>query len=222
MSPSVLALRALSPATLLPSARAAIEDPGTAGTLSRMFLKYAVECALEPPDSFAFSWTDSAGQTHNEVYHGMIGLVPSWATEPLWINGQRLVSACLASRSNYYGVPVVISMRSIYDPLQWPSSAELDAYPEVEGAFWGNIFAPNPRLRACYTAATVQNSRSWLRECAAGHVNTDGTISPCNGIEIVGSCEDHCRPLNTSRGYYPACFDPTIGKTHEVITTALP
>jgi hypothetical protein len=221
LNPNGLAPKALSPKALDPKALSAIQDSGTIGALSRMLLKYVVGCALTSSQSFDFSWTDGKGVVHDETYEGLVGIAPGWATGPLDLNRQQMVSACLAARTNYYGVHVIISMRSPHDPLRTAAgSPELSTYHEIEGGFWGNLFAPEPYLRACYTESDVANSRSWQRDCAVGHLNADGTTSPCGMIQIVGPCESSCKPLTTGQ-YYPECNDPEWGKTSNMVTTAL-
>jgi hypothetical protein len=222
LNPNGLAPNALNPNALDPKALSAIKDPGSAGTLSRMLLKYTVGCAFTTSQSFSFSWTDSKKVVHNETYQGLLGIAPAWATGPLDLNGQQMVSACLAGRTNYYGVQVTISMRSLQDPLHTlVNSSEVTAYYEVEGGFWGNLFAATPYLRACYTTSNVANSRSYKRDCAAGHLNADGTISPCGMIQILGPCESYCKTLNGAGQYYPDCTDPVYGTFAYMVTTAL-
>jgi hypothetical protein len=143
-----------------PSALAAIKDAGTGGTLSRLFVKYAVGCAFVPSQSFSFSWTDTENVIHNEVYYGILGIAPDWAKGSLSKADQEMVSACLAGRTNYYGTSVTISMRSLQSPLKTlVGSEELTEYPYVEGGFWGNLFTKTPYLSACYNTADVSRSR---------------------------------------------------------------
>lgn len=221
-----IALNGIALNTLDPQALAAIQDPGTQGTLARAFLKYAVGCAFNTSQSFSFTWTDASNVVHQETYTGELGVAPGWATGPLDNAGERMVSACVAARVNYYEVPVTISMRSLTEPLKiLRGSQELAAYPDVEGAFWGNLWAPRPFIKACYNSPTVANSRAWKRDCAAGHLRTDGTIEECGIIDIVGACSSVCQPLNGAGQYYPSCIErPGQGgsTTKLVITTALP
>ena len=137
LAPNSLAPNSLAPNSLAPNSLAALQAATADGAAVRQLLKYTVSCALGPTQSFAFSWTDAISLNHNEVYWGLLGIAPTWATSPLTDEGsQRLVSACLAARVNYYGVSVVISMRSALDPLATATnSAELAAYPHIEGAF---------------------------------------------------------------------------------------
>ena len=222
--PNALVPNALVPNALVPNALAAIKDSGLGGTLSRLFVKYAVSCAFNPTQRFSFSWTDTEDVIHQEVYYGLLGIAPSWACEPLLKeHDQEMVSACLAARTNYYATPVTISMRSPQSPLKTlVGSVELAAFPYVEGGFWGNLFTTNPYLGACYSAANVAHSRAALRECATGHLDGTGGTVPCGIINIIGPCESRCQNLNNAGKYYPSCTDPVWGSTQNVITTALP
>ncbi|WP_437895152.1 hypothetical protein [Sorangium sp. So ce124] len=222
LSANALSANALSANALAPEAASALTDPGERGDLFRTLVKYTVSCALKESQSFRFSWTDRAGATHKEVYPGHLGLAPRWDRRPLDKEGKQMVSACLAAHTNRYGVSVLVSMRSRQTPLcHEVEDDELDEYPHVEGAFWGNLFTKTPYLRACYNTANVDVSRSAKRDCAAGHVNADGEIEGCGMIEIVGSCKESCGKLDRSGEYYKSCDDPELGKTRYVITTAL-
>jgi hypothetical protein len=222
MIPNAMIPNALTPGAIDPGALSSLVDAGEAGALSRMFLRYVIGCAFDDTQSFGFEWTDAMGVTHREVYRGALGIAPQWASGPLDPAGQQLVSACVAARTNFYGVPVLISLRSGQQPLSRPSSAELGGYPLVEGAFWGNLFAPSPRLRACYVGRDAANSRAWERDCAAGHLDGHGGTQSCGIIEILGDCADLCDPLDPAGQFFGTCRDPELGPTATVVTTALP
>ncbi|WP_437552199.1 hypothetical protein WME97_12825 [Sorangium sp. So ce367] len=211
LNPSALAIGALNLSILRPNSLTAILDPGPDGFLSREHLRYAIECAFGSSQSFRFSWTDGAGIDHNEVYTGMLGLAKSWAWEPLDDDGQRWVSACLAARTNYYGVRVMISSRGPTRALSESNARESSTYTREEGAFWGNIYASSPALYACHVPGNNGNSRAALRDCAAGHVDeATGTVEPCGTIRILGPCATFCDPIAHRKGiYHPSCFqDP--------------
>lgn len=228
---NALNLNALNLNSLSTSSLTAIRDAGPSGDLARAFLRYAVGCALTSNQSFNFTWTDAGGAAHNESYRGELGVAPAWATGPLSSDGQRMVSACVAARVNYYQVPVVISMRSLTEPLKTlTGTKELADYPDVEGAFWGNLFGSQPVIHACYNSATVSNSRAHKRDCAAGHLTVDPqtgaqTITECGIIDIAGPCSQVCQTLNGAGQYYPSCLESpgqTTTTTKLVVTTALP
>jgi hypothetical protein len=221
LNANAINLNALSPDNL-----AAIRDPGPTGDLARQLVRYAVSCALGGGQAFDFSWTDEAGVVHEESYPGLLGIAPSWATGPLNDDGRRMVSACLAARVNYYGVSVMISARSLREPLKTlTGSQELSDYPDVEGAFWGDLFGSQPYMNACYNTPTISNSRAWQRDCAVGHLISGGQTVECGMIHIAGSCEAVCQNLNGAGQYYPSCIQhpgQSSTTTKLVITTALP
>jgi hypothetical protein len=222
LSFNALSFNALSHNALSREAASALKDPGERGDLFRTLVKYTVSCALRESQSFRFSWTDLSGATHNEVYPGHLGLAHRWDRRKLDEEGKQMVSACLAAHTNRYGVSVRVSMRSWQNPLRCEvGSDELDEYPHVEGAFWGNLFSETPYLRACYDATNVDVSRSAKRDCAAGHPGADGDLESCGMIEIVGSCKEYCGKLDRKEQFYKSCDDPDSGRTRYVITTAL-
>lgn len=229
LAPNGLSSTGLSPSALSPAALAALQAPTAVGVLSRMLVRYTVGCAFDKTQSFVFSWTSSLGVRHDEVYQGRLGLAPAWARGPLNRDGQQRVSACLGALTNYYGVPVLISMRSLEEPLKTlTGSSELSQYAHIEGAFFGNLFATPPRLYACYDDVNVERSRTAQRECAAGHATLDPVtgeqrLQGCSLIQLLGSCQQRCQKINGAGQYYPSCVDPETGaSTKSVMTTALP
>lgn len=225
LGPNGLGPNGLGPNGISADAFAAIQADSASGELSRQLLKYTVSCALTPNQSFAFSWVDSAGVTHDELYTGLLGIAPGWATAPLTDETeQRLVSACLAARVNYYGVNVYISLRSRLDPLRTKvQDAELADYPHVEGAFVGNLFTSNPHIYSCYYDANIALARSQDRDCAAGHVDENGDVVDCGPIEVLGSCADWCHNLDNHERWYHDCDDPADStSTGAAIVVALP
>lgn len=225
LNPNALNPNALNPGALSPNALSAIQAPGAAGDLSRQLLSYVVGCAFTPAQSFGFSWTDGSGTVRNEVYWGIIGLVPSWRDKPLGQNDQEWISACLASRTNRYGVSVTISSRGSHPAIDKTDTPELATYTRMEGAFWGNVFAPSPYLNACYNDANRDHARLLARECAAGHLDGSGAAQPCGMISIRGTCTSYCQQLNLRGMYYPSCVNNLTGtpeSTTRVITVFLP
>ncbi|WP_437812590.1 hypothetical protein [Sorangium sp. So ce1078] len=225
LNPNALSPNALNPNALSPAALSAIRAPGAEGDLSRQLLSYVVGCAFTPAQSFSFSWTDDSGTVRNDVYWGLIGLVPSWSDKPLGQTDQQWISACLASRTNWYGTSVTISSRATHPAIDKTGAPELSTYTRQEGAFWGNVFAPSPYLNVCYNAANRDHARSLARECAAGHLDDSGAVQECGMIRIVGSCDSYCLPLNQRGMYYPSCVNNVTGSpdaTTRVITVFLP
>ncbi|MCK6590445.1 MAG: hypothetical protein HUU21_14030 [Polyangiaceae bacterium] len=221
LTPNALTPNALTPNSLSPNAMAAIQAPEDDGAVSRKVLEYTVGCALDPTQSFSFAWIDAQGNAQSETYWGALGLATSWADKPLNKKDEEWVSACLASRINRYGVPVMISVRGKHPGLHKPDPSELTTYAMEEGAFWGNLFSSTPRLFACYYGPNADYARSQLRDCAAGHVEPNGGISECGIVEIVGACEDVCQSLHNSGKYRPKCQAPGATSSNNVITTFL-
>jgi hypothetical protein len=221
LTPNALTPNALTPNSLSASALAAIKSPTQEGALSRQLLKYTVGCALDPVQSFTFSWTDSKGKSQTETYFGILGLAPSWSNKPLAGSDQAWVSACLASRVNWYGVSVTISSRGGHQGLNKSGSSELMTYGMAEGAFWGNLFSSTPYVFACHYSPNIDYSRSQSRDCAAGHLQPNGSVAECGIVDIVGACEALCQPLTNSGKYYPSCTGPDGVSSAAVMTTFL-
>jgi hypothetical protein len=223
MNPNAMNPNALSPSAMSASAMLALQDPGPAGDLSRQLLKYTVSCALDSTQSFSFSWTDALGAVHDETYPGLLGLATTWATRPLEVTGQRWVTACLASRVNWYGTPVMLSSRAAHPNLSTQSAAEQSAFPREEGAFFGNVFTESPAVYACYNASNVAHSHSLFRDCASGHVDAGGAVVDCGPVQVLGDCADYCAPLDAAGLYHPSCASVVGGSSLvNVVTTYLP
>ncbi|WP_438022119.1 hypothetical protein [Sorangium sp. So ce233] len=213
LAPNALAPNALAPNALAPNALTAITNPGPNGAASREFLRYLVSCALRPDQTFSFSWTDSAGVVHPEVYRGELGMAHWWATGGIANDTyvQRQITACLAARTNWYGTHVTISLRNTESSMS-SSPSERATYTVREGAFWGNLFASTPYVRACYSPSGVARARQLQRDCAAGHLNVDPatgatTVQQCGPMTIVGSCDAVCNRVDTTAGFYAGCLE---------------
>ncbi len=154
-----------------PSATAGVAlNHEQADNLSQL-LSYAVTCAL--PEAQSISVIDGAGAPVE--LQGVFGLAPEWASEPLSTRGQRLISACLAAHTNARGQHTRISMRG---PGVVTEPVERVVYRHHEGAFWGNLFAPDATLYTCSVAGSGISGR----DC------TDGSC----GFAYLGSCADVC------------------------------
>lgn len=213
-----LTVNSLSFASLPSNIQGYLTDPGPTGDLNREFMRYAISCAFEIGQSFDFMWTDADSNLHNEHFVGSIGLAPEWGevNGSLNLSAQRWVSACMAARTNYYGIPVTISIRGSNDALSVADS-ELTGYRNLEGAFWGNLFDGSPALSACYFGDNIQTSQDAQRICATGL--TQGTVQlSCGIIDIVGECDSICtRPEQDANAAYTSCSEDTY-----LVTTFLP
>lgn len=220
---NALNLNALNLNALSPAAHAAILDPGAAGQLTRHALRYIVSCALDSDESFDFTWTDDAGAQHAESYPGLMGLASGWASGPIGDTEARWVSACLISRTNWYGVSVLISSRGHHGELKKQTDQELAEFTHPEGAFWGNLFAASPVGYACYEPTEQDYVRQQQRDCAAGHLDAQGGVQACGMIQIAGDCADLCKSPQPKWGYRKDCqaVPGSPVKTDQVITVFL-
>jgi hypothetical protein len=220
LSMNALSMNALSMNALSMNALSmnALQDPSATGDLFRQLLQYTVGCALTPSQSLSISWTDASGNPESATYVGQLGLAPDWASAPrMHRSEQEWVSACLAARTNYFGVTVHISVRGS-DPalIDNTTDAELAAYPYVEGAFWGNLFASTPYLNACNVPANAAHSNADMRDCATGYPDPDGQRDPCGMIALTGSCDAQCEWFDSTNQLYAGC-----GGSWDVITIGL-
>lgn len=206
--------RALTPVTISDTIRTALEEVGTTGNNSRSLLKYIVGCALADGQTFSYTWTDGQGP-HNENLPGRLGLAPEWALGPLSVAKQKLVSSCVAARTNFWGVTVLISLRNANTGLTADTN-ERTSFNKREGAFWGNIFDSPPWLKSCYDPTNTTNSRSKNRACAAGALSGEDTLF-CGLIQSAGQCGSVCVENADAPGGFTSCQG-----NNEAITTYLP
>jgi hypothetical protein len=221
MNLNAMNLNALTSAALDPAALLQLQDSSSTGDLARQLLRYTVGCAFDTTQTFAFTWFDSAGAQHDEVYTGVLGLAPEWSTAPIGPGSQRFVSACLISRVNYYGVPVMLSSRGPLGILKKVPAAEIAAYTVLEGGFWGNLFGSAPVAYACDYPDNDALSRSRSRVCAAGWIDGTGAVQGCGMIQRVGACSAACASLKTQAAYYPQCTGLDGDSNSQVVTVYL-
>ena len=88
----------------------------------RALLEYIAECALEEGEELLVKEDDL-----NYTLTGSMGLAPEWLESPLTPVGQRWMTACLLARTNFFEVPVTISMRGRHKALN-TSKAEKEDY----------------------------------------------------------------------------------------------
>lgn len=151
----------------------------------RDVLSYIVGCALDTTQTLAVF--DDAGNEYDMP--GWLGLATAWTDRELTVDERQLVSSCLYSRTNYYGVAVHISLRGD-SPLLATDDAELAAYPASEGAFWGDFFDPINgtswfTCEAPEKLADEGNTAYHLRQCSTA--SGDGSTSLC-GFTYTGAC----------------------------------
>jgi len=159
----------------------------------RQLLKYIVNCALPADVTLAFKVKDE-----RYVLPGALGLAPGWSTRALTGQEERRVSACVLARTNFFGIPVQLSMRSDAPDMQHALKAdgsEQHAFPFFEAAFFGNIFKPRQEMYVCMGdvpggeyPARQKHLGSLLRVCSlAANGSVAGNLSRC-GFVMAGSC----------------------------------
>lgn len=151
----------------------------TPKALSRELLRYVIGCALPPGTALRI---DAGAGT--EAFPGELGLAPRWQTRACDGACRALVSACVLARTNALGVAVPIAWAATAPGR--PPAAQLSAEGlRLEGAFYGDLFAPRPTLGACAGVAAAGPAADG-RSC---------TTSPAAcGFTIAGPCAEVCDP----------------------------
>lgn len=173
-----LASNSLSAAALSAGSLIETED-------GREVFSYIVSCALDSGDSITVE--DSAGTPYS--FDGQIGLAPGWADATPTVEERQWVTSCLLSRTNYFGVPVAISMRGAHPALE-TSPGEEEAFPVQEGTYYGDLFDPVAQSWYACGASTWNEElgEEAKRLCS---ISEDGTSTMC-GFTYTGTCEDAC------------------------------
>lgn len=162
---------------------------------SRSVLDYVVQCALPDGTTAEAKYLDQEFQ-----FRGAMGIAPDWRARALTNEEQAAVSACLLARTNAFGVPVQISLRSGEGPLAQLSSfatseAERRTFPVFEGAFFGNVFLRTPHAYTCRgdtSGSTERVLRRFKRICTlpTEQRTPEGRpVSAC-GFIVLGRCDD--------------------------------
>lgn len=169
----------------------ALTDPN-----ARELFKYVVSCALPADQHIHLTIEGVAYQ-----FDGALGLAPEWGEEDGSCDDdcRSWVSACVISRLDYLGQPVLISLRGENDGLH-SSKAERAAYPHIEATYYGDIFSQPMEIFACLPPGKTQIPRV----CGPN-------IADCV-VEPQGSCDSLCGNQKKDGGY-PDCREaPTVKK----------
>lgn len=161
--------------------------------LSRMFLKYAVSCALPAGRQIVLELPSG-----EYTFNGQLSLAPEWGSDTGSCNAscRASVSACILARINYLGVSVPISMRGTQTPLA-TSLSERTTFPNPEAAYYGDVFSSPQKRFACKAPGSTLISRV----CGGDGVSTTGCI-----VNVVGNCDQAC-DAPTVDGAFPNCHD---------------
>ena len=179
-------------------------DPG----MRKKVLRYLVECALPAGLPVQLQYRGAL----ETLGYGIAGLGPSLQTGPMSEVDQERVTACMLARMNGTGRTVQINM---FGPMGAGSGFETagaadQAFPVLEAAFWGNLFATVPRAYACqqdyYALADTRSCRD------TGNGTADcGVIEFAN--EICGAylgdvaiCQFATTTDAASWTYYQDCY----------------
>jgi hypothetical protein len=183
----------------------------------REVLSYIVACALTTAQNVQVRASDGTLYTFN----GEVGLAPAWATRAPTVSERHWTTACVLSRTNYFGVSVSISMRGATAALN-TTPAEVSGYTMDEGGFYGDLFDPNgPTEYACQSHetwnASAQSAQN--RQCA---VSTDGVTTKC-GFTYTGVCQTNntCTKSTLPFANCHVTNPPTAIVINEVITVFL-
>ena len=185
----------------------------------REVFSYIVNCAL--PENQSLSVADSAGTSYE--FTGEIGLAPNWATNTPTVAERRWVTACLLARTNYYGVPVQISMRGSHAALS-ATHGETSVFNVAEGAFYGDLFDDREQSWfACgskrYTTALAADAQ---RTCT---ISQNGVTTMCGFTytHFCGTALDPSHPAACGNSKTPWTTCSGGGESwSEVITIFLP
>ncbi|MBK8011076.1 MAG: hypothetical protein IPK13_06975 [Deltaproteobacteria bacterium] len=166
----------------------------------KKIIEYLVQCAL--PADRSVTVYDEDGSPY--VLEGAMGLAPEWETSVPTTTQRKLVSSCLAARTNANGQTVRISVRG---GGMSTNGVEKSVFSHVEGAFWADLFTSTPYIKSC----TGPDGGG-----ISGRLCT--TPGGC-GFEVMGSCADAsvCAGAPAADGSYTNCGDQA-----EVLTTFLP
>lgn len=163
-----------------------VSNPMLNSIEGREYYAYIVGCAVP-----AGQYVDAVVSGQAYEFEGALGLAPDWETRPMTDSEKRWVSACILARVNAYGVSVHISMRGEHASLT-PIPGEEVAYPQAEGAFYGNVFSATQEkmvMIACRGEAQAAGETGGLtdRDCAEPAGNG---LTKC-GFSYAGDCLDY-------------------------------
>jgi hypothetical protein len=138
--------------------------------LTQEFMHYLVGCALKPGQVVEYKDVVFGGAYSNK-WEGQLGLCPDWNYGPADQTCQEVVSACLLSRVNAFGVSVELSIRGHEadgSAIPLGPTEEYD-FPWREGAFFGDVFDP-----------------AALADGVDIRVGKDGKVQGRDNVKVVG------------------------------------
>jgi hypothetical protein len=159
-----------------------------------MTVQYLVRCALATGDSLTARDQNGASYT----FPGQLGLAPQWKTGACDATCQRTISACMLAHVNTTGIHIPLWLVSPSAAIGWGTDPQ---YPNREGTFFGNIFAPN--AASGVVDAFYCNGPGFSKDTVPGRLgalqagapysdpylsgtNPNGDCSPCDSTRIDG------------------------------------
>jgi len=183
--------------------------------LGDMVMQYLVRCAV--PAGQSRTWTNPTTRV-TYTWAGAFGLAPGWAGgAAATTTEQQLITACVASHVNKYGVHVSVSIQGkgstgVAIPLE---ANELTTYSVKEGCFFGNLFNGDG-VFVGQDHAPWSSAYSSARACALDYKY--GPSPDCAPLVVVGDCASNCT-LDPSGTFYTSCT--YNWKSYKPITTRL-
>jgi len=162
--------------------------PNSVGFLGdcAQIVRSAIKCALKP-DQFV------KDPVTGEVYKGWWGLATTWETDPLNVEGQEWVTACMIQKLNFYGTTVPILLEGNNPPIYVNPTLD-PQYPFEESTAFGNYFLPEPAIYACWESdlAAKCEFHPGGAEDDLEHRICDENNNNC-GITQIGPCSTMCQ-----------------------------
>jgi hypothetical protein len=181
---------------------ALVADALASDANARTLLHYVYSCAMPQGTDMTLTL---AGTTY--VFEGELGVAPAWGTGSCDLSCQRWVSACVLSRVNEYGTVVSIDVHGALPAIDGAA-----VYPNLDGAFFGNIFADRAEMFTCGPDTSSSNNQTCedTRACTTAH-------NQC-GFTYVGTCDTVCQPIGGRDDGYVNCIPPRETARAEVVT----
>jgi len=172
--------------------------------LSDVVMAYTYSCAA--PAGQTITWTNPATGV-DYVWPGGLGLALNWTSgNPATDAEQQVVSACLGSLINKYGVHVAVALegRSATGDQIPVGADELDTFSVREGCFFGNVFTGDG-LFVGADHDPFDDATSSARACTFERAS--GPDGDCPPLVSVGRCSDLCQPDDTGTFYESCTFN---------------
>lgn len=178
---SALASDSFKPGTSLGEA---LWDPN-----AQQLMTYLVSCALPAGQTVTWQPPATSPPVAPITFEGALGLCPQWRRDGVESDAacQELVSSCLLSRNNAFGVEVPISVRGFDTAGHYFGAGtlsdgrpEFEAFPWREGSFYGNMFLPG----SLHDELQVQAMRDGARVKVVYHLASDSSSRPILDVSV--------------------------------------